>query len=191
MNTWKEIPGWFGEADALVYQRLATMVQDAPVVEIGCWEGKSTASVAGILRTNRCVMFAVDTWAGSPENKMHGEDLSYLFGAFKRNMAHFGFLGSPVVPIQRSSLEAAAAIANLGIRPKLVFIDGDHEFNAVYADILAWASVMHPDGVIAGHDYGTTWIGVVGAVTKLCPKAVTGEEGSVVWHTKVKDVILP
>lgn len=35
----------------------------------------------------------------------------------------------------------------------MVFIDGDHRYEAVSADIHAWAPKVRPSGVIAGHDF--------------------------------------
>lgn len=43
----------------------------------------------------------------------------------------------------------------------LVFIDGDHTYNQVKADIKAWLPHIKPGGILCGHDYGfETWPGV-------------------------------
>lgn len=46
----------------------------------------------------------------------------------------------------------------------LVFIDGDHSYEGVKADIEAWLPKVRRGGILAGHDYYTRWPGVVRAV---------------------------
>ncbi len=50
----------------------------------------------------------------------------------------------------------------------VIFIDGDHAYPAVKADILSWRSKLKPDGLLCGHDF-TNKCGVEPAVTELCP----------------------
>lgn len=38
----------------------------------------------------------------------------------------------------------------------LVFIDGDHSFEGVCADLKAWEPKIRPGGFLSGHDYGNT-----------------------------------
>jgi Methyltransferase domain len=46
-----------------------------------------------------------------------------------------------------------AAVEDFGLLcADLVFLDGDHSYEAVYADIRAWWSVVHSGGWLGGHD---------------------------------------
>lgn len=46
----------------------------------------------------------------------------------------------------------------------LVFLDGDHSYRAVKADIAAWRGFVRPGGILCGHDYGA--YGVAPAVNE-------------------------
>ena len=50
------------------------------------------------------------------------------------------------------SVEAAKIQAELGRRFDFAFIDGDHTYEAVKADIAAWWSLVDSGGLLAGHD---------------------------------------
>lgn len=40
-----------------------------------------------------------------------------------------------------------------GMRPDMVFVDGDHSYEHAYLDIALWLDILKEDGVIAVHDY--------------------------------------
>ena len=46
----------------------------------------------------------------------------------------------------------------------LIFIDGDHSYEACRDDIAAWAPFVRPGGVIAFHDFGSRADGVTRAI---------------------------
>jgi cephalosporin hydroxylase len=52
----------------------------------------------------------------------------------------------------------------------LVFLDGDHSYEAVKADIQAWGPLVEEGGILCGHDWdehGASWPGVHKAVVEL------------------------
>jgi hypothetical protein len=51
---------------------------------------------------------------------------------------------------------------NTGVR--MLWIDGDHEYDGVWTDILHWRDYLEPGGTICFHDYSSTFPGVVRAV---------------------------
>lgn len=71
---------------------------------------------------------------------------------------------------RRRSQEALPALRDAGERFGLIFIDGDHEREAVDHDT-RWAEILlSPDGVIACHDYGNdNTPGVKEALDSLFP----------------------
>jgi hypothetical protein len=61
-----------------------------------------------------------------------------------------------------TSLEAAASVPDGWL--DFVFLDGDHRYDAITADIRAWMPKVRKGGLICGHDFTPGWPGVVQAV---------------------------
>jgi predicted O-methyltransferase YrrM len=154
----KTIDGWIGD-DEMEY--LAQSAAKSKVIaEIGSWKGRSTSAMAD---NTTGKIYAVDTWAGSPEHTeiLRDKDSDWLFNEFKKNMA-----GLNVEPIRMTSLDAAKYFAEQEIKFDLIFIDANHDFAAVNADILAWRPLLNENGILCGHDFVSGWFGVIQAVQK-------------------------
>jgi hypothetical protein len=67
-----------------------------------------------------------------------------------------------VVPLPTDSLSAAGVLKHLSIEADLIYIDGNHHFQLVMADIFSFNELLSDDGVMFGHDY--TWPSVKQAV---------------------------
>jgi len=169
IKTWREIHGWFDYED--LYREIAQQIPDGgKFVEIGCWLGRSIAAMSSFcseLQTPNSVLPAlhvVDTFCGEPANEEHRLHLSAHGGnvekAFRANMAA---LGVDVQIHSKPSVEAAKDFSDESI--DAVFIDGDHSFEAVKQDIMAWLPKVKPGGILCGHDIDEA--GVWKAVTRL------------------------
>ncbi len=149
-----DIPGWMSEAELdWLFQ---TACQMTSVVEIGCWKGRSTRA---LLCGCKGTVFAVDHFLGNPSERdspgPHEEakriDISKVF---MENVGHFPNL----VLLKKDSLEAARTFQPGAV--DFVFIDGEHTFDAVRADLEAWLPIAK--NLIAGHDFSVA--GVLRAV---------------------------
>ena len=68
--------------------------------------------------------------------------------------------------IKRSSLGAAPTFSDSSL--DWVFIDADHHYSSVKADIWAWIPKVRPGGALLGHDYRSPrWPGVKQAVDEV------------------------
>lgn len=68
--------------------------------------------------------------------------------------------------VQMDSVEAARSFADNSL--DFVFIDADHSYDAVMADIAAWQPKVKPGGWLGGHDYHPKkFPGVVKAVRQV------------------------
>ena len=77
--------------------------------------------------------------------------------------------------IEKTSLEAAAWLE--GAQLGFVFIDADHSYDAVKADIAAWRERVRPGGWLTGHDYDPVkFPGVVAAVREAFPERLQLED---------------
>jgi hypothetical protein len=151
------ISGWTSEDELTFIGDLARKSQD--VVEVGSWKGRSTKA---ILDNCRGKVYAVDHWNGS------ASDISCLmalredvFSKFFDNVGHY-----PNLEVLRGDSIEMANRFN-GNKVDMVFIDADHSYESVKADIEAWMPVAKK--YICGHDYKPDWPGVVRAVNEKFP----------------------
>lgn len=66
-----------------------------------------------------------------------------------------------------------------------IFIDANHTYEDVKADILAYLPKIKEGGVIAGHDYCADWPGVIQAVTEVFEGRANIEYDEVSWWIEV------
>lgn len=82
--------------------------------------------------------------------------------------------------IVMDSLAAAKTFQDQSL--DLVFIDADHSYEGVKADIHAWAPKVRQGGILAGHDYDQPdFPGVKKAVDEFCNPNIEAEW---VWWTR-------
>lgn len=68
---------------------------------------------------------------------------------------------------RRTSMDAVKSVPDRCL--DFVFIDGNHDFEHCYEDIVEWTKKVKPGGIVAGHDYKVDPVnnyGVIEAVTK-------------------------
>jgi hypothetical protein len=178
--SWKDIPGWFEEDGAAVY---ADAVRDAvpgdTLVEVGVAYGRSLACLgeAVIASGKRLRLIGVDPWEDTPE-AFGGPEFQTMrdeFGGFYDACVGNLTLHTPEVARNVRLLKMSSKSATMVVPGPIsfVFIDGDHSYEVVKADIAAWILRLAPGGVLAGHDYGDAHPGVKRAVIEAF-----GEDGA-------------
>jgi predicted O-methyltransferase YrrM len=133
------------------------------VVEIGSYMGRSTSFLAlGVKRASRPPVVAVDHFGGSPEHQAGASHESKVlvaegttYNQFLRNLEIAG-VAEHVRPIRAGSREASRGWQE---PIRLLFIDGDHSYEASREDFAAWSPQVEGSGLIAFHDIGA-WPGV-------------------------------
>jgi hypothetical protein len=164
-----------------------TIISRVRALEVGTWLGTTAKAMADA----GAVVHCVDTWQGSPSDITSAcvEDAggqSAVFEEFKNNVGTR--LNKTIFAWQRDSQNAA----NMAWEPfDLIFIDAEHTYEAVKADILAWWKHLRDDGVMIGHDYFTKqYPGVNQAVAELFGDKVETIGESVhgaMWKVKKAD----
>lgn len=158
-------------------------------VEVGTFCGQSTLFLRELLdkHTRRDVeLHTIDTFEGSPEHRAPGsahyieelaQDKDWLYKQATDGLREHGYLnlglaaGTPagekdrVLIHRKPSVEAAESFADASVN--LVYIDGDHNYESVLADIGAFWSKLAINGVMLGDDFTVGWSGVVMAVLDL------------------------
>jgi len=117
------------------------------VLEIGAFKGASTVALA---RSARQVL-SVDPHVG---DAYHWET---TFAEFSRNVNANG-VDDKVIPVIGRSQDVMGLLDRKAFG--LVFIDGDHSFDAVWHDAHQGYRVAAKNGILAFHDYGIDQDGI-------------------------------
>lgn len=153
---YRSISGWFDFDD--IYSSVVRASQSgAKFVEVGSYLGRSAAFMCvEIAKSGKDVRFdCVDLWPCSANGESE-------YDKFRENMKPVEGLFAPV---RMSSVEASKLYEDNSL--DFVFIDADHEYEGVKADILHWLPKVKTNGVLAGHDFAHYCPGVMKAVKEL------------------------
>jgi predicted O-methyltransferase YrrM len=139
------------DADALTAVIRRVLTPGCQIAEIGSWlgNGSTQAILRAISSTPDARLLCVDTWAGTAGSTRHAEiaaDFDVL-GTFRQNVSPYA---DRVDIMIANSAAAAPLLAEACF--DLVFIDADHRYPAVSADIAAWKPKIRSGGIICGHD---------------------------------------
>lgn len=148
----------------------------AIMVEVGSHYGDSTL---GWLLTGRfSSITCVDPFVDVPGIY---EGMQNVFGEFNRRVIQ----KFPEARLLRcSSVEAARHMEDRSL--DLVYIDGDHSYEAVKSDILCWLPKVKHGGYIAGHDFVDNGVfGVQQAVREFLGEPLH-VDGNGSWYFKVE-----
>ncbi len=114
-------------------------------VEIGSYLGASSCYIAEAIQSDPSKrLYCVDTW----ENDGMAEGARDTFDEFCSNTSSYA---DTIVPLRGKSLEVAQMF-NFGI--DYLFVDADHSYEAVKADMLAWLPKLNPGAMVICHDTG-------------------------------------
>lgn len=158
---WVEAPCWFGTAPQL--RRLLT--SSMSVLEIGAWVGHSTKFLA----ENSSFVITIDPWFSSreeynskvsiplrPDNPLENKVASQLPHIYNTFLINCWEQKEKILPVKKLSEDGLPFVASLGYLPDLIYIDGNHSYKNVLADIRT-AKKFFPRAILCGDDYG--WSG--------------------------------
>lgn len=183
-----ELPeGWMGKRPSRWLQKRAR--KRSRIIEVGVWKGRTTALLARSAPWSARI-WAVDNWRGTPDDE--GQHALYseqadetgdaVYYEFYKNL-ETPIQAGRVFPVRMDSVAAADhLLAQYGRTFDMVFLDADHRYEAVRADIVAYSRLLIPGGLLCGHDYSERWPGVVQAVDEFFPHR---KKRSTIWSVKV------
>jgi hypothetical protein len=123
-------------------------IEGKDVVEVGCFLGVSTET---ILQFSPRRLYAVDAWGLN--NDYH--DIQYLpqlnFGDVEARFREMAKGYKNIEVIKNLSVAAAHGFGDGTL--DFVYIDAQHTYEGVRADISAWLPKVRKGGFIGGHDY--------------------------------------
>ena len=142
-----DVAGWLSDSQGrALFDAAARATGGGAIVEIGSWKGRSTTWLASGARLAGQRVYAIDPHRGSRE-----DPAVETLNEFLDNLARNG-LADVVEPMVMTSEEAAARIAG---PIELLFIDGDHSYEAVRRDAELWLPRLMDGGIVMFHDAAT------------------------------------
>lgn len=118
------------------------------IVEIGTWLGHSAIALAKRAAGH---VYCVDHWRGSHSGTGTVDDPLALYIRFLERIDDEN-LCSEIVPLYGESGVVWKLFEHKPI--DVLYIDGDHRYDAVMADLHYWAPLVRAGGIICGDDYG-------------------------------------
>lgn len=170
---------WFGPAKRkrLHVAMQAVTASRGAVIEVGCWEGRSTIEIANFFPSHTVI--AIDHWRGDETDPGSG-----VMALAAQRDVYADFI---------ANMQAATAgnyrVARMGWQAfgwseqaiRFLFIDGEHTYDQVHANIQVALPQLELGGVLAGDDY------TIPAVAKAV-RAALGEPvhcegpGAAIWY---------
>ena len=150
-----DIPTYTTAVELFKLYNLAKSLKATSIgVEIGSYIGASSLMICKGLN-DESILYCIDTW----ENDAMTEGNWDTFAVFKKNTR---LVTKKIITVKSNSIDAAIGFNN---EIDFLFIDGDHSYEAVKADVDAWFEKLKPGGIIVMHDIG--WAeGVIKVVEK-------------------------
>jgi hypothetical protein len=142
-------PGWFGEGTDQVLAGVLTP-QTRLVVELGAWLGMSTRYIAD--NAPNATVVSIDHWQGNPEHQTRDDLRAMLPTLYDTFLALCWRYRDQVIPMRMTTLEGLRTVAQFGASADVVFIDAEHSYAAVSAE-LALARQLFPKAQLVGDDF--------------------------------------
>lgn len=140
--------------------------------EIGLWYGKTFFHLLD--HVPGLSLYGVDIWKPGDKFIHHADQAANRKAVYEKAAEY----GSRAIILEMQSVEAAKEVKDACL--DFVFIDADHSFSAVCADIEAWFPKVKKGGYVLGHDWD--WLSVRDAVKATLPEALPGEpDNDFVW----------
>jgi hypothetical protein len=141
----KDLPGWQDPGDSLkLYE--AAYHSGSVILEIGVFGGRSAAvELKGALAAMR------DHGGGAPQ--FYGVDPDpAVFGRAMGTLDGLDLAGRALL----YTGDFRQFISDLPIVPTMVFVDGSHEYDGVWADLEALSRILVPGTAVMCHDYSNS-----------------------------------
>lgn len=146
----KTVRGW-GTFYNIHNQVLNSLPQNATIVELGVAWGRGLAMMCALAKTRGIKVFGVDHFEGTKgESKetYFGDTHSISEQKVINTLNEIGISENDYTLIVGDTMKSA----NLFAKVDYVFIDADHSYEGVCADITAWWPKIPLGGFMGGHD---------------------------------------
>lgn len=138
------VDGWMA-ANELIW--LNEAAAGKVVIEVGAYKGRSTIALA----ERALKVYSLDNFNGSPEHPWYY--LTHPREAFLLNCADL--LEAGKVELIEGDFHDVLTKFPYSVQADMIFLDGDHKEASVRQDITDALPLLHRDGLLCGHDYGS------------------------------------
>lgn len=172
----EDLAGWGG--NSLAFAELIREKKPGFIIEVGSWKGASAVTMADAMKAEGLdgQILCVDTWLGALEfwsdqsdpERFRALECKHGFpSVYYRFLANVCYRGHQqrIVPFPLPSTAAALWLMRTNLRADLIYLDGSHEEEDVYQDLLDYHTLLRPGGQVFGDDWG--WSGVRAAVERF------------------------
>jgi hypothetical protein len=163
-----------------VFEPVIDRLRPRIIIEVGSWKGSSALHIASLIKKKSIsgIVLCVDTWLGTVNNMLQSNDPVWglgkyyqhgyptLYYQFLANIIHSG-LQNYILPLPTTSAIGARWFTAKGIQADLVYIDGSHEEDDVYQDIVNYWKLLKNNGIMVGDDWHLGGVGIICAVNKF------------------------
>ena len=160
----EDLHGWNSESE--IFGRMVFHTGPKAIIEVGTWKGGSAIRMARWCATYKLQtqIYCIDTWLGAAEfwtgelartperNLLLKNGYPQIYYQFLSNVVHNG-LQDYIIPIPVPSSIGVKILKAQGVKADLIYIDGSHEYDDVYADLNSYSELLNPGGVMFGDDY--------------------------------------
>jgi predicted O-methyltransferase YrrM len=143
--------------DARNLKTLLANVGDEPtIVELGAWCGQSSLVLGSAALRKDGHVFSIDTFDGAGSFLEEYAKTHNILEVFIKNMKSADLLDT-VHPVVGRSVEVAKSFTDMSI--DVLFVDADHRYSSVKADLEAWLPKVKLEGRVIGYDWdGPDWL---------------------------------
>jgi predicted O-methyltransferase YrrM len=153
----KAIEGFMVEGqEEFLFKKVVSLSEDATILEIGSFKGRSTVTMAFACRNTRRRLFCIDTWNGNDSDFSERD----FFHVWEENVRKNG-VSEFVTPLRGLSHDVLARWNELtgNLKVDFAFIDGSHQYEDVLRDFELVLPLVKEGGWIAFHDVVESWPG--------------------------------
>jgi len=131
--------------------------KDIVGVEVGVWKGSCSERLLSLLP--KLTLYMVDRWTVYTKDERDRDKVSQMCkskqasfdSAYMMARQKVKKYGKRAVILKTDSIDASDMFGQASV--DFVFLDGDHSYEGLIADIDAWLPKIKPGGWLCGHDY--------------------------------------
>lgn len=190
-----DIQGWLTDAEATELFHLAkrrTPTNGPVVVELGSWQGKSSVVLAGgLVGKQGAKLYCIDPFGCDENTEYQRKYYEPLLSRESRTVEQIfasNVKKSGVSHIAVAMKGYSFEFADSWLTPiDLLFVDANHEYEAVARDFQMWIPHVKPGGIVAFHDANGVWPGPTRVVDESLTAVKFGrihKADSVAWAYK-------